>query len=134
MKNIHRKLYGPYWQFPGGAESSYSRIVKKIQAEKSLSKKKQDELIEEITYLVGHVLSDVDFQLRNRYGSAQRSGIKYLSFRLFDRPAKWVEKLFYNDLKSVYATALLESLQSVNNIRVRVEKTAERLLTKETEK
>lgn len=134
--NFYNSLHGFHWQFPGGAENSYSYVVRKIQNDPRLSQKRKDELIEDVTYLVGHVLSDADFMIRNRYGSASSSGIKYLKFDLFDRPAKWVEKLFYGDLKSVYATSTLESLSLLQHIRNRVFKTAERLdneFNKETE-
>jgi len=133
--NIHKNLYGFSWQFPGGAESSYSYLVRKIQNDTRLSQKKKDELIEDVTYLVGHVLNDADTQIRHDYGSACSSGIKYLKFDLFDRPKRWMEKLFYEQFLSIYATASLQSLDRLNNIRKRVEKTAERLLIKkETDK
>lgn len=126
-EKIRKNLYGFSWQFPGGAESSYSHVVRKIQNDENLSTERKEELIEDITYLVGHVLSDADFQIRNDYGSAHSCGIKYLKFKTFEKPSKFVINFFGESLRSVYATSCLESLSRLNNIRNRVEKTAQRI-------
>lgn len=127
-EKLRKNLYGFSWQFPGGAESSYSHVVRKIQNDENLPTERKEELIEDITYLVGHVLSDADFQIRNDYGSAHSSGIKYLKFDTFEKPANWVISLFYESFRSVYASACLQSLSRLNNIRNRVEKTGQRIL------
>lgn len=132
-EKLRKNLYGFSWQFPGGAESSYSYIVRKIQTDENLSTKRKEELIEDITYLVGHVLSDADFQIRLDYGSARSVGIKYLKFNTFEKPANWIISLFYESFRSVYATAYLQSLRRINNIRNRVEKTGQRILKNEEE-
>lgn len=114
-------------RYYGGAESSYSQIIRKIQNDPRLSKSRKAELCNEVSHLVNHIICDADFMIRNRYGSAHSSGIKYLKFRNWDRPAAWIERLFYEPLRSVYANATLESLGLLHNLKGRIRKTAQRL-------
>lgn len=131
MFDIDKKLHGFHWQFPGGAESSYSYIVRKIQDDPRLSKKRKEELIEDVTYLVGHILSDADFMIRGRYTSAHSSGVKYLDYMTGDEPTGWTKYFHGEALKSTYMAASLEALSKLSNLRNRVETTAKRILNNE---
>lgn len=111
----------------GGSECTYSYVYRLINDDTRLSKKKKRELIESITMLTNSVIDDADFMIRNDYGSAHSSGIKYLEFDTFDEPSNLMKVIAGKDFRSVYATACLKNLGSLSSIRKRMKNTIDRL-------
>lgn len=112
------------WGYFGGAECSYQHVVRKIMDDPNLSQERKDELIEDITYLSNHILSDCDSQTRNNYSSAYSSGIKWMKFTLCDKPSTFFGGAA---LRDVAMQAYLNALSNIGNCRKRIMSTATRL-------
>ena len=124
---LSSKLSGFYWHFPGHASGSYKHVVKSIQADKRLSQKRKDELIEDITYLCGHIISNCDSSIRNNYTSAHSSGIKWMKFSICEKPTKWFSWLFYGTIREIAMQRDLNSLSSLHDVERRIGEEANRL-------
>ncbi len=126
--SLSKKLSGHRWQFPGGAEYSYQHVIRSIQNDPRLSKKRKAELIEDVTFLCGHILNDVDGLIRSDYTSAHSSGIKYLRWKDYFKKPGWILQTFCGDiLREMRMNIHLEDLSSVGNVIKRLKKTADRL-------
>lgn len=125
------KLSGFSWQFPGGAESSYMYVVKEIANDPRLSKARKQELIDAVTYLVGHVISDADFQIRNDYGSASSSGIRWMRWDSFlSKPSRFLQWLLRGTFRELRMQIHLNDLSCLYNISKRMKKMQELLNTR----
>lgn len=125
------KLSGFAWQFPGGAESSYMYVVKQIANDRRLSKARKQELIDSVTYLVGHVISDADFSIRNDYTSAHSSGLKYMRWESYMRkPGRFFNWMFGGILREIRMQLHLNDLDNIHHITRRMKKMQELLNTR----
>lgn len=125
------KLSGFAWQFPGGAESSYLRMVQEIADDPRLSKKRKQELIDGMSYLVAHVISDADFQIRSDYTSAHSGGIQHMRWREYARkPGRFLSWLLGSIFRDLRMQVHLNDLNCLHNISRRMVKMQEILNTR----
>lgn len=68
-------------RYTGTADLTYRTLVKQIKDNKRLSQKAKDELLANVDHLVGHILEDIDFSLRNQYANYSACGSEYLQAR-----------------------------------------------------
>lgn len=115
------------WQYCGTSDSTYRWIIKDIQNDKRLSNKRKQELINDITYLVGHVVSDCDSSVRHEYSSLYCAGAKsrVVEHRIMDAPTKWQRYWNADLIRDVAMSVSLNALSCVGRVRGRLRKVAE---------
>lgn len=125
------QMRGFGWQFPGGAESSYRHMVKEIADDPRLSRRRKQELIDGVTYLVAHVISDADFQIRSDYTQAHSGGIRWMRWREYARkPGRLFTFLFGDILRDLRMQVHLNDLSCLHNITQRMKRMQETLNTR----
>lgn len=92
----------------GTSDLSYRALVRVINETGRLSQQTKDDLIKEVDMLVGHMMEDFDFALRNQYGSYYCAGSKYLKAR------HW-----FTDSRDMLMEVALRALKCVSNVRDR---------------
>jgi len=128
VKRVSRLLSGHHWEFPGGAESSVQMVIRKINENPRMSNAQKQELIESVTYMAGHILSDVEYQINCDYTSAHSSGIEYMKWHFEDDKPGWFLRTFFaNTLRRLRMNLHLSDEGAVHNVRERISKTVERL-------
>lgn len=128
VKKVSRLLSGHHWEFPGGAECSMQSVIRIINENPRMSKAQKRELIESVTYMAGHILSDVEYQISCKYTSAHSSGIKYMKWHFEDDKPGWFLRTFFAEaLRKLRMNLHLTDRGTVHNVRKRIIKTVERL-------
>lgn len=126
-----KNFYGFRWEFPGGAESSYYHIARKIQDDPRLSRKRKIELINDIQCLCGHIISDIDEQINQKYDDAYFSGIKYMCWKFpEDRPGWFIRTFFADVLRRVRMNTCLSDKKCVYWTRNNIAETARIMMEK----
>lgn len=90
----------------GTSDLSYRALVRLINETDRLSQQTKDNLIKEVDTLVGHVMEEFDFVLRNQYGSYYCAGSRNLKAR------HW-----FSDSRDMLMEVSLKALRCVSNVR-----------------
>lgn len=92
----------------GTADIQYRDVRRAINATDRISQKTKDELMAEVDMLVGHMIDDFDFSLRNQYTSYAVVGSKRLKAR------HW-----FSDSRELLMEVSLRALKSCTSARKR---------------
>lgn len=97
--------------YGGTADGTYRYLVRTINQNNRLSQKKKDELLEGVDLLVGHMIEDFDFELRNQYSTYYDCGSKFLK-----------EKHWFSDSRDMLLEVSAKALEACTWARKRFAK------------